>query len=177
MRCGICTLTLLLLSLPVARADEAEDKAVAFVLQLKGRVLFDGTKKGKPVYGVDLDNTKISDADLKELAPFKQLELLAFNSTPITDAGLKELAGFTKLRVQYLNKTTIGDAGLKKLAALKQLQELYLSSTQVGDAGLKELGGLQQLRMLYVTDTQVTKEGVAELEKALPKCRIFHNAK
>jgi hypothetical protein len=33
------------------------------------------------------------------------------------------------------------------------------------------------LRLLYLYDTQVTKKGVAELQKALPKCGIEHNAK
>jgi hypothetical protein len=33
------------------------------------------------------------------------------------------------------------------------------------------------LRSLYVPGTQVTKQGVAELQNALPKCKIDHNAK
>jgi hypothetical protein len=33
------------------------------------------------------------------------------------------------------------------------------------------------LQTLCVKGTQVTKQGVAELQKALPKCQIFHNAK
>jgi hypothetical protein len=33
------------------------------------------------------------------------------------------------------------------------------------------------LQLLYLYDTQVTKKGVADLQKALPSCMVFHNAK
>jgi hypothetical protein len=36
---------------------------------------------------------------------------------------------------------------------------------------------LQQLTSLDLVGTKVTKEGVCELQKALPKCKIIHNAK
>jgi hypothetical protein len=42
---------------------------------------------------------------------------------------------------------------------------------------LKELAALRQLQRLALGNTQVTKKGVAELQKALPKCQISHNAK
>jgi hypothetical protein len=35
----------------------------------------------------------------------------------------------------------------------------------------------QQLQELIVEGTQVTENGVAELQKALPKCKVYHNAK
>ena len=67
---------MVLFSLSVARADEAEDKAVAFIKKLGGAVMRDEKKPGKPVVHVDLSRTKISDAALKELATFKQLQKL-----------------------------------------------------------------------------------------------------
>jgi hypothetical protein len=33
------------------------------------------------------------------------------------------------------------------------------------------------LQTLSLDRTEVTKQGVAELQKALPKCQIYHNAK
>jgi hypothetical protein len=33
------------------------------------------------------------------------------------------------------------------------------------------------LQVLQLDNTQVTKKGVADLQKALPSCMIFHNAK
>ena len=51
---------------------------------------------------------------------------------------------------------------------------LYVDIT---DVGLKEIAKLQKLEFLELNSTQITKVGVAELQKALPKCSITHNAK
>jgi len=60
---------------------------------------------------------------------------------------------------------------------LEKVMSLNLAHTQVTDAGLKELVNLRQLKALQLQDTQVTNAGVVELQKALPKCKITHNAK
>ena len=60
---------------------------------------------------------------------------------------------------------------------LEKVTSLNLAHTQVTDAGLKELVNLRQLKALQLQDTQVTNAGVVELQKALPKCKITHNAK
>jgi hypothetical protein len=57
------------------------------------------------------------------------------------------------------------------------LKVLDLGNTQISDVGLKELAALTQLQGLICENTQVTKNGVAELQNALPKCKIDHNAK
>jgi hypothetical protein len=156
---------------------EAEVKAVAFVKKLGGQVIRDEKKAGEPVDTVLLGGTKIDDAGLKELAALKQLQTLDLSNTKISDLGLKELAALQQLQTLYLFETKIGNPGLKELAALKQLQRLDLRDTQISDLGLKELAALKQLQVLWLDDTQVTKQGVAELQKALPECKIGHNAK
>jgi hypothetical protein len=52
-----------------------------------------------------------------------------------------------------------------------------LLATQITDAGLKEVAKLKNLDTLDLRLTKVTKAGVAELQKALPKCKIYINAK
>jgi internalin A len=74
-----------------ARADDAEDKAVAFVEKLGGRVARDEKTPGKPVTFVSLYFTNVSGAGLKELAVLKNLATLELSATKLTDAGLKEL--------------------------------------------------------------------------------------
>jgi internalin A len=170
-------LALLLLLVPVVRADEAEDKAVAFVEKLGGKVERDDKKAGKPVVGASLIGTKVGDADLTELSGLQHLQTLDLGSTDVADAGLKWLAGLQQLKELYLNITKVSDAGLKELASLKQLEYLRLSDTKIGDSGLKALAGLQQLQYLELDRTQVTKKGVAELQKALPKCDVHYTAK
>ena len=98
---------------------------------------------------------------------------LDLSETHVTDAGLKELAGLKQLTTLDLFGTQVTDAGLKELAGLMQLTTLYLSETQVTDAGLKELAGLKQLTTLDLSYTRVTATGTAELGKALPHCKII----
>ena len=66
-------------------------------------------------------------------------EDLDLSQTKVTDAGLKELGKLKRLTALHLNNTKVTDAGLKELKELKQLEFLNLSNTQVTDAGLKEL--------------------------------------
>ncbi len=91
-----------LLGLPwssLRAADDAEDKAVAFVKTLGGKVERDDKAEGKPVRGVDLSNrTMVTDAGLKELAALKQLQSLNLRDcNQVTDAGLKELGALQQL--------------------------------------------------------------------------------
>ncbi|WP_020470569.1 hypothetical protein [Zavarzinella formosa] len=51
---------------------------------------------------------------------------------------------------------------------------LDLSKTELTDTGLKELAGLKKLASLSLCETKVTDAAVEALQKALPKCLIFH---
>jgi hypothetical protein len=73
-----------------------------------------------------------------------------YQNTKITDAGLKELRAFKSLEQLQLG-AKITDAGLKELKGLKRLKDLSLSRTQVTDAGLKELKELRGLLMLSLS--------------------------
>jgi hypothetical protein len=112
------------------RADEAEDKAVKAIQELGGRCGRDKKAKGKPIVNVNLTDTNLTDAGLKELAGLKQLQSLRLINTVVTDAGLKHLAGLKQLRELNLTFTEVTDAGLKHLAGLKQLQTLNLIKTK-----------------------------------------------
>ena len=58
-------------------------------------------------------------------------------------------------------------------ADLAKVTELNLRGPKITDAGLKDIAKMQQLTRLRLSRTKVTKAGVAELQKALPKCKIF----
>jgi internalin A len=131
------------------RADEAEDRAVKAIQKLGGRITRDMKAKGKPIVGVNLDRTEVTDAGLKHLAGLKRLQNLKLYGTKVTDAGLKELAG------------------------LKQLKHLSLYKSEVTDAGLKHLARFKQLKTFNLSKTKVTAKGIADLKKALPKLRII----
>jgi hypothetical protein len=93
-------LGLALLCGEAARADEAEDKAVAFFQKI-AKVIRDEKAPGQPVVGVYLLEglSPVTNQTLKELAPFKNLENLSLFNTKVSDAGMKELVGFKKLLV------------------------------------------------------------------------------
>lgn len=97
------------------RADEAEDKAVAFVKKLGGEVERDAKAPGKPVVAVHLWNTNVADVGLKNLAPLKDITWLNLSETKVTDAGLKELAALKDLQTLFLGGTKVTDGGLKEL--------------------------------------------------------------
>src|SRR5262249_4535489 len=107
-----------LLILTVAgRADEAT--AVKLVEKLGGIVTVDAKQPGKPVVGVDLERTKVTDADLKELKQLKHLQWLILYGNNVTDAGLKELKELKNLRLLVLFYTGVTDGGVKELKAAR----------------------------------------------------------
>ena len=66
---------------------------------------------------------------------------------------------------------------VKGLEKLTQLTELYLSGNKLTKKLPKGLEKLTRLRRLYLYDNlNITKAQIDELQKALPKCTIIHNA-
>ena len=136
----------------------AETVAVEWVKE-RGRV----TRANGSVVGVSLINAKVTDAELKELAPLNDLRKLELDGNEITGAGLKHLAPLEKLEELDLSRTSVGDAGLKELAPFRELRSLDLWNAQVTDAGLKHLAPLTKLRSLNLWNAQVTDAGLKDL--------------
>ena len=68
MRLKFATVGLFAVALmaPFASADEAEDKAVAAIKKLGGKIERDEKRAGRPVVAVDLFDKRITDAGLKD---------------------------------------------------------------------------------------------------------------
>ena len=101
----------------VVKRSDAEKKAIAAIKKLGGKVTFAERKPGKPVIGVSLFNTKITNAGLVHLEGLTKLQTLDLQNTKVTDAGLVHLKGLTKLQRLSLSFTKVTDAGVKKLQA------------------------------------------------------------
>ena len=99
----------------VPPADAAEAKAVEAIKKLGGKVTRDDKLPGKPVIGVDLAFTAVTDEDLKELKELKQLTTLNLCNTQVTDASLKDLKELKQLRTLHLGRGKVTDAGVKDL--------------------------------------------------------------
>jgi len=124
---------------------------------------------------VELQGTKITDAELERLQGLVTLQYLLLSSTQITDTGLAHLKGLTSLEGLGLDNTQITDTGLDRLREMTSLKDLSLSGTQITDAGLAHLKGLNALESLGLDNTQITDAGVAKLRAALPKLRFPHS--
>jgi hypothetical protein len=93
------------------------------------------------------------DQILRELPSFALLRSLLPTEGPggVTDAGLKELARFPQLEVMHLDFNRVTNAGLKELVACKNLHSLSLNGCEaLTDQGLKELSGLANFRHLDI---------------------------
>ena len=74
-----------------AEANPEQAKAVAEVEKLGGKVTIDEKSLDKPVMGVDLSYTKVTDAGLEHLKGLTNLLSLNLKRTKVTDTGVKKL--------------------------------------------------------------------------------------
>ena len=94
-------------------ADPLVEKAVRrWAEKLTGELTKADLEK---VTRLHLDETKITDVGLKDVAKLKQLTTLGLAYTKITDVGLKELAKLQKLEYLSLRDTKITKAGVAEL--------------------------------------------------------------
>jgi hypothetical protein len=121
---------------------------------------------------LSLDRTRITDAGLVHIAKLHCLTSLELSDTDITDAGLAYVEGLTKLERLWLEGTRINGSGLVHLHGFYELQSLRLDHTHVSDDALMHLLGLKKLVELWLQNTKVTDSGCAEIERAIPHLTI-----
>ena len=111
--------------------------------------------EGKPSY---------SEADLKKLEDYPDLQGLEFFNMPVTDAAIDHLKAMKKLRQLCLTGTRVSDAGLRRLQLQShpRLRSLDLAGTPVTDAGLEYVGRITTLRRLTL-DGKVGDAGLGNL--------------
>lgn len=142
---------------------EAEERRAAVEIEkLGGKVEFNAVNQ---VIKVDLNNAKITDADLKLVERFSELEWLDLRVTPITDEGVAHLAGLRKLKFLNLARTGLSDKGLTALRGHTELETLLLARTNITDAGLVNLERLTKLKKLSVFRTAISDGAIPSLRK------------
>src|SRR5262249_34635480 len=139
------------------------ERVVAQVEKLGGKVRFDDKQPGTPLVGIDLHQTKTTDADLQLLHGLTTVRILNLYGTAITDAGLTHVAGLAGLQMLHLNGTAVSDAGLAQLRGLTNLKELNLYQTRVTDEGLRHVTALTGLQNLTLSGKQITDQGLTHL--------------
>jgi hypothetical protein len=169
------------------QTDENENRVVAHVEKIGGKVKRDDQMPGKAVLEVDLTAVTTSDPRLRELVHLRELHTLNLpNAT-----GLSELPPLKNLHTLSLPDHAVTDEVLQTLRKANLLHaliqakakgdlrpktaddvhKLYLNSTKVTDAGLKELVALPNLDTLYLGNGKFTAQGLKEA--ALPNLRTL----
>ena len=155
------------------RAFEAEErKAAAEIEKLGGKVEFNSDGE---VVKVDLNNTKITDADLALLEKFAGLQWLDLRITSISDEGVAHLKALRKLSFLNLFRTNLSDKGLADLRGLLDLETLLIGGTKITDAGLVNLERMTKLRKVSVFRTAISDVGLRSFEK-IPSLEILLTA-
>ena len=103
------------------------------------------------------------DALVAQLAPIKaNITLLDLGNTTFSDATLKEISTFSNLEQLRLNNTPITDDGMQYLANLRQLEKISLYGTSISDAALQWLKKLPNLRQVITWNTDVSYEAAED---------------
>ena len=112
-------------------------------------------------------------ADVKGLDKLTELTTLVLMGNQLTD--VRGLGKLTKLTTLILNGNRLAQLP-KGLANLKQLEYLDLRLNEITDVSdLKKLSTLTELQLS--DNPSLTKAQIDKLQKALPICKIKHNAK
>jgi|GEM_PF-45828 len=105
------------------------------------------------------------DALVAQLAPIKaNITLLDLGNTSFSDATLKEIGTFSNLEQLRLNNTSVTDDGIQHLANLRQLEKLSLYGTPISDAALQPLKKLPKLRQVITWNTDVSYEAAEDFK-------------
>ncbi len=101
---------------PAKKEQEPDESSVAAALEKIGAgITRDGRLPGNPVVHINLTQKQVTDADLKDLHVFKNLQGLHLGVTGVTDAGVKHLKELKSLQGLNIPLTQVSDEGLKDL--------------------------------------------------------------
>lgn len=153
------------------KMGEDIDGEAAMVALRKLGARFD-MNTNRRVRTVMLSRTRVSDADLKQLANFKELDSVSLVETSVGNEGMKYLATLSNLKRLNLSMTEVDDTGLQALIGLSHLEVLSLIGTGITDTSVNTLSKLARLKDVDLDLTKVTPEGKKRLKKALPDCSV-----
>jgi imidazolonepropionase-like amidohydrolase len=142
--------------------EKEERTAAATVENLGGKVEFNSEGE---VVKIDLNNSKVTDADLAILEKFPGLQSLDLRITSVGDEGVAHVRTLRKLKFLNLFRTNLSDKGMENLRGLIDLETLLIGGTKVTDIGLANIERHQRLRKISVFRTAVSDAGIKSLEK------------
>ena len=112
------------------------------------------------LWGLHAEDSRVDDAELRNLQVLTGLRYLDLSGTPVTDAGLVHVLACRSLDTLMLWETAVTDAGMELIGRMTSLRNLGVGNTRVTDAGLRHLRGLLGLRSIQLWGTDVTGPGL-----------------
>jgi predicted CXXCH cytochrome family protein len=131
------------------------------------RVLTPVSRDSPALHVTLFSKANYTSASLEEMLEVsEQIVSLNLAKMPVTDAEMKTVAQFKNLNRLNLNFTEITGQGLEQLVALKKLRHLSLSGTSVDYASLQSVMKVfSSLHSVTVWDTPITPAEVENLRK------------
>ena len=128
----------------------------------------------KPYLEVNIGHyASLSSDDIKSLRKIrKQVYSIDLGNSAIDKAILKEVGKFKNLNRLYLDNTSIDDDMILALNKLKNLEYLNLYGTKITAIGAKKIVQLPRLNQLFLWQTEIDTSVVAELQTNYPDIEI-----
>jgi len=157
---------------PAAPVDAPDEKAVKQLKEAGAVVLPVARDSHYLLVNFVTVNSEI-DVLVKLLPLLKeQIIWLKLDDKKLNDASLDEIAKLEKLTRLSIRYTAVNDDGLAKLQTLQQLQSLNLAGTKVTAQGVIKLNKLTSLKNLYLYCTEVKGADWSSLKKAFPSANL-----
>ena len=103
-----------------------------------------------------------TDATLAKLAPVADLIVEAeLSRTKITDAGLRAVAAWVNLQRLDLGRTAVTSTGVSALAPLAKLESINLTDTKIDEGGVTALRANPRLKKIWTFGTAASSEPTA----------------
>ncbi len=94
---------------------------------------------GDQLAWLDCSHLELKASFFKDLAQYKNLQRLHLDNSNVSDDDLKSLSELPKLNYLNLYATGITDEGIPHLKACKSLEKLFLTDTKVSKEGVVQL--------------------------------------
>ena len=110
---------------------------------------------------------KYNPQKLEELFGVKeQLVEINLGNMPVTDADMKTISKFSNLEKLILNNSAVTSKGLQEIEGLKNLQSLSLAGTKIDKGALNILTRFESLKEVFTWNTGIT---IADIEAVRQK--------
>ena len=116
---------------------------------------------------------KFDGKKLEELLKVKrQLIVLNLGNMPVTDADMKTINQFTNLEKLILNNSLVTNNALNEIKKIKSLQSLSLAGTQIDKNAAQSFSQFDSLKEVFIWNTKISAVEADELQKQNKKIRF-----